>query len=82
MKDYKFDVGVLGAVIFGVGGASDAIWHTLLGIETGVEPLITPSHLMLFLGSFLMLDLCFLLQGHQKKVLIMHQYFLQRQVMG
>ena len=24
MKDYKFDVGVLGAVIFGIGGASDA----------------------------------------------------------
>jgi len=56
MKDYKFDVGVLGATIFAVGGGSDAIWHTLLGIETGVEPLITPSHLMLFLGSFLMLD--------------------------
>ena len=59
MKDYKFDIGVLGAVIFGIGGASDAIWHTLLGIETGVEPLITPSHLMLFLGSFLMLDYVF-----------------------
>ena len=38
------------------GGGSDAIWHTVLGIETGVEPLISPSHLMLFLGSFLMLD--------------------------
>ena len=59
IKDYKFDVGVLGAVIFGIGGASDAIWHTLLGIEVGVEPLITPSHLMLFLGAFLMLDYVF-----------------------
>ena len=59
MKDYKFDVGVLGAVIFGVGGASDAVWHTLLGIETGVEPLVSPSHLMLFLGAFLMLDYVF-----------------------
>ena len=59
MKDYKFDIGVLGAVVFGIGGASDAIWHTLLGIETGVEPLITPSHLMLFLGAFLMLDYIF-----------------------
>ena len=29
IKDYKFDVGVLGAVIFGIGGASGAIWHTL-----------------------------------------------------
>ena len=42
--------------IFGIGGASDAVWHTLLGIETGVEPLVSPSHLMLFLGAFLMLD--------------------------
>ena len=59
IKDYKFDVGVLGAVIFGIGGASDAVWHTLLGIETGVEPLVSPSHLMLFLGAFLMLDYIF-----------------------
>ena len=56
MRDYKFDVGILGACIFAVGGGSDAIWHTLLGIEVGIEPLITPSHLMLFLGAFLMLD--------------------------
>tara|TARA_B100001109_G_scaffold112053_1_gene91489 strand:+ start:325 stop:1302 length:978 start_codon:yes stop_codon:yes gene_type:complete len=59
IRDYKFDVGVLGAVIFGFGGASDAVWHTLLGIETGVEPLVSPSHLMLFLGAFLMLDYVF-----------------------
>ena len=59
IKDYKFDVGVLGAIIFGVGGASDAVWHTLLGIEIGVEPLVSPSHLMLFLGAFLMLDYVF-----------------------
>ncbi len=59
IKDYKFDIGVLGAVIFGAGGASDAVWHTLLGIETGVEPLVSPSHLLLFLGAFLMLDYVF-----------------------
>jgi len=35
------------------------VWHTLLGIETGVEPLVSPSHLMLFLGAFLMLDYVF-----------------------
>ena len=66
MKDYKFDVGVLGAVIFGIGGASDALWHTLLGIETGVEPLITPSHLLLFLGAFLMLDYVFTTRPSKK----------------
>jgi hypothetical protein len=56
MRDFNFDVGILGACIFAVGGGSDAIWHSLLGIEVGIEPLITPSHLMLFLGAFLMLD--------------------------
>ena len=68
IKDYKFDVGVLGAVIFGIGGASDAIWHTLLGIEIGVEPLVSPSHLMLFLGSFLMLDYVFTTRPNQDKL--------------
>ena len=68
MKDYKVDVGVLGAVVFGIGGASDAIWHTLFGIETGVEPLITPSHLMLFLGSFLMLDYVFTARPSKEKL--------------
>ena len=52
MKDYKFDVGVLGAVIFGIGGASDAIWHTLLGIETGVEPLLPHRISCYFLVHF------------------------------
>ena len=57
-----------GAVVFGIGGASDAIWHTLFGIETGVEPLITPSHLMLFLGSFLMLDYVFTARPSKEKL--------------
>ena len=68
IKDYKFDVGVLGTVIFGVGGASDAVWHTLLGIETGVEPLVSPSHLMLFLGAFLMLDYVFTARPRKDKL--------------
>ena len=68
IKDYKFDVGVLGAVVFGIGGASDAVWHTLLGIETGVEPLVSPSHLMLFLGAFLMLDYVFTARPSTEKL--------------
>ena len=68
IKDYIFDVGVLGAVVFGIGGASDAVWHTLLGIETGVEPLVSPSHLMLFLGAFLMLDYVFTARPSTEKL--------------
>ena len=59
IKDYRVDVGILGAVIFGIGGGLDVLWHTFLGIEQGVEPLVSPSHLMLFLGAFLMLAYVF-----------------------
>ena len=59
IKDYNFDIGILGAVVFGVGGGLDLLWHTFLGIEEGVEPLVSPSHLMLFLGAFLMLSYVF-----------------------
>jgi hypothetical protein len=59
IKDYRIDIGVLGAVIFGIGGGLDLLWHTFLGIEQGVEPLVSPSHLMLFLGAFLMLAYVF-----------------------
>ncbi len=59
VKDYRVDVGILGAVIFGIGGGLDVLWHTFLGIEQGVEPLVSPSHLMLFLGAFLMLAYVF-----------------------
>ena len=52
IKDYSIDVGILGAVIFGIGGGLDLLWHTFLGIEQGVEPLVSPSHLMLFLVHF------------------------------
>ena len=59
MKDYKFDVGLLGGAIFAVGGASDLLWHTFIGIEEGIEPLLSASHILLFVGSFLMLDHAF-----------------------
>ena len=65
IKDYKIDIGVLGAVIFGIGGGLDLLWHTFLGIEQGVEPLVSPSHLMLFLGAFMMLAYVFASRPNQ-----------------
>ena len=47
---------VVGAVIFGVGGVFDAIWHTLFGIEVSTEALISPSHLVLATGIVLMVS--------------------------
>ena len=68
IKDYSIDVGILGAVIFGIGGGLDLLWHTFLGIEQGVEPLVSPSHLMLFLGAFLMLAYVFASRPSQESL--------------
>jgi hypothetical protein len=43
-----------GAVLFAFGGVFDAIWHTLFGIETSTDALLSPSHLMLGTGIALM----------------------------
>lgn len=48
-----YGVALLGAVIFGVGGVLDLIWHTLFGIEQSVDALLSPTHLMLALGVVL-----------------------------
>ncbi len=45
---------VIGAAVFAVGGVGDLIWHTLFGIEKGIEGTISPSHLTLALGGLLM----------------------------
>ena len=68
IKDYSIDVGILGAVIFGIGGGLDLLWHTFLGIEQGLEPLVSPSHLMLFLGAFLMLAYVFASRPNQESL--------------
>jgi hypothetical protein len=45
-----YGLSVLGALIFAVGGVTDLIWHTIFGIEAGVEALLSPTHLVLALG--------------------------------
>ncbi len=45
-----YGLSVLGALIFAVGGMTDLIWHTIFGIEAGVEALLSPTHLVLALG--------------------------------
>jgi hypothetical protein len=39
-----------------LGGIGDFIWHTLFGIEEGVEALLSPTHLMLAAGGFLLVS--------------------------
>jgi hypothetical protein len=48
-----YGLGLLGAAVFAAGGLADLAWHSLLGIEADVEALLSPPHLLLFLGVVL-----------------------------
>ena len=44
---------VLGLSLFALGGVGDGVWHTIFGIESGVDALLSPTHFMLFTGGVL-----------------------------
>lgn len=44
-----------GLMLFGVGGAGDAAWRAAFGVETGIDALVSPTHLVLFAGLLLVL---------------------------
>ena len=44
---------VVGLMVFAVGGVGDAIWHTILGVETDVDALFSPTHILLVTGIML-----------------------------
>jgi hypothetical protein len=44
----------IGLIVFIVGAVGDGLWHEIFGIEVNVEALVSPSHLALFIGGFLM----------------------------
>ncbi len=47
----------LGALAaFAVGAAGDLVWHETLGIEVGVEALLSPTHLLLLAGGLVALS--------------------------
>lgn len=48
-----YELGVAGLVLFGLGGVGDMIWHVVFGIEVDVDALLSPTHLVLFAGVFL-----------------------------
>jgi len=49
-----YKAGAIGAAIFAAGGAADMFWHTLIGIETSIDALLSPPHLVLLTGVLLM----------------------------
>jgi len=49
-----YRLGALGALIFLAGGLGDMIWHTVLGIEVSLDALMSPTHLLLMIGTVLL----------------------------
>lgn len=51
-----YGLSVLGLPLFIAAGVGDLIWHTLFGFEVGVEPLLSPTHLVLALNGLLIIS--------------------------
>ena len=51
-----YGLALAGAALFLAGGAADLVWHTVFGIEFGIDALLSPAHLWLFTAAALMLS--------------------------
>jgi len=51
-----YELSLLGVFIFIAGGVGDLIWHELFGIEADLEALLSPTHLILALGTALIVS--------------------------
>lgn len=47
---------MVGLVVFAASAVGDLIWHELLGVEVGVEALLSPTHLGLLVGGLIALS--------------------------
>lgn len=47
---------IVGAGLFAVGGVADMLWHQVFGIEVGLDALLSPTHLLLFVGGGLLMS--------------------------
>lgn len=50
-----YGLSLLGVPLFTLGGIGDLGWHTLFGFEVGIEPLLSPTHLLLAFSAALMI---------------------------
>jgi hypothetical protein len=50
-----YGLAMVGVAVFAVGGVGDLLWHQAFGIETNIAALLSPTHLLLFLGVALLL---------------------------
>ena len=42
-----YELALVGVPFFAAGGVGDLIWHTLFGFETGIDQVLSPTHLVL-----------------------------------
>ncbi len=49
-----YHLAALGVPVFALGGVGDLTWHTVFGIEVDLDALLSPTHLILFLGAELL----------------------------
>jgi hypothetical protein len=50
-----YGLGAVGVVVFGAGGVGDMIWHTIFGVEAGLDALVSPTHMVLLVGGTLLI---------------------------
>lgn len=53
---HGYESGAAGIAVFGVGGLTDMAWHLTFGVESGLDALLSPTHLLLFSGGALILS--------------------------
>ncbi len=51
-----YGLGLIGVAIFLFGGIADMSWHLIFGIEQALDALLSPSHLLLMLGTLLIIS--------------------------
>ena len=45
---------ILAAAMLALGGGADMVWHEVFGVEADTEALLSPTHLLLFVGGILL----------------------------
>ncbi len=48
--------GFAGLALFAAGGGADMAWHLAFGVEIGIEALLSPTHLVLFVSGLLVVS--------------------------
>jgi len=51
-----YELSLLGVPLFLAAGVGDMIWHILFGFEVGIEPLLSPTHLVLAFSGLLIMS--------------------------